>query len=298
MTNNMAFTKGLVSCVTPVYNGAEWLPNLLDSLLAQTYDKVEVILVDDGSTDNTVAIAESYRECFQEKGYGYQLIYAEHRNASSAVNRGLKAVTGEFLIWPDADDRLETDSIARRVGIFSDTSIEAVRSLSYYFDWETKEHVKADEKRGDLENQNLFFPILESQTFVCCGCYMLRSELFFQIYPEREIPIYDVGQNFQMLLPYMYRHTCVTIQEELYGVCVHVHSHSRRRLTKQQEVKKYRDYESMLKEIVRIANIEDKADLRRIAIWKARRRMSLARKHRLPIWKLSGFLWRLRLGDI
>ena len=55
------FTEGLVSIVTPVYNGAEYLPDYLDSILRQTYGKLELILVDDGSEDQTVTIAESWK---------------------------------------------------------------------------------------------------------------------------------------------------------------------------------------------------------------------------------------------
>ena len=110
-----------------------------------------------------------------------------------------------------------------------------VRSLSYYFQQETGTLLPADEKTGDISKEDLFWDILEGRTYVCCGCYMLRTESFFKIYPRRRIPEYDVGQNFQMLLPYLYRHPCPTIPQKLYLVHVRGDSHSRRAMTEAEE---------------------------------------------------------------
>lgn len=57
---------------------------------------------------------------------------------------------------------------------------------------------------------------------------------FFEIYPDGRIPVYPVGQNFQMLLPFMYRYKCPTIEKELYGVAVRRGSHSRQILTREE----------------------------------------------------------------
>ena len=216
------FQKGRVSVVTPVYNGESHLRRMLDSVLEQTCQQVEMILVDDGSADGTVRIAEGYLEKFARRGYDFRIVKAEHKNASAAINQGLLLVTGEYLIWPDSDDVLEPESIKKRVEFLqAHPEYQCVRSLSYYFDEETGQRSeKADEQRGDLSKEELFWDILESRTFVCCGCYMLRTESFFAVYPDRRIPEYDVGQNFQMLLPFMYRHKCPTLQEELYGVAI------------------------------------------------------------------------------
>ena len=96
------YNAGRVSIVTPVYNGETHLAKMLDSVLAQTYPDVEMILVDDGSADGTVRAAQNYSEKFEEKGYGYRIVRAEHKNASAAINRGLPFVSGEYLIWPDS----------------------------------------------------------------------------------------------------------------------------------------------------------------------------------------------------
>lgn len=294
------FGIGKVSAVTPVYNGELFLAKMLDSVLDQTYPDIEMILVDDGSTDGTLAVAEAYREKFAAKGYGYRIVQAEHRNASSAINEGLPYVTGEYLIWPDSDDRLEPESVSRRVDFLQKhPKYECVRSLSYYFDEGTGQvREKGDEQRGDLSKEDLFWDILEARTFVCCGCYMLKTQSFFEIYSDRRIPEYDVGQNFQMLLPFMFRHECPTIQEELYGVAIRSGSHSRRELTQEQEEKKYDDYEKLVDEIAEICRIEDKASLNRITVWKARRRYSISLKYGRRMQALRAMRKLRRCGEL
>ena len=109
------FVKERVSIVMPVYNGEQYLLPMLDSVLSQTYKEMEMILVDDGSTDGTVQAAESYQDRFAARGYKYRIVCAKHKCAAAAINEGLPFVTGEYLIWPDADDRLEKDSVEKRV---------------------------------------------------------------------------------------------------------------------------------------------------------------------------------------
>ncbi len=287
-----------VSVVTPVYNGEGHISKMLDSVLAQTYPNVEMILVDDGSSDHTVSTAQGYCERFAAKGYGFRIVQAEHRNASAAINRGLPYVSGEYLIWPDSDDYLEPESVRRRVDFLQkNPEYACVRSLSYYYDAETGERSeKADEQRGDLTKLDLFWDILEFKTFVCCGCYMFRAKAFFEIYPKRQIPEYDVGQNFQMLLPFMYRHKCPTLEEELYGVAVREGSHSRTELTQAQEVKRYRDYEKLVDEIAEKCRITDRKSREQLLCWKARRRYKLALKYGQRKAAARALLWLHRCG--
>ena len=151
------FIKNKVSLVTPVYNGETYLSPMLESILKQTYQHMEVILVDDGSTDSTIEVAESYQKKFQEKGYEYRIVKAKHKCAAAAINQGLPFVTGEYLIWPDSDDRLEPESVEKRVRFLElHPEYECVRSLSYYFDQITGEVTRADEKAGDVEKEDLF----------------------------------------------------------------------------------------------------------------------------------------------
>lgn len=271
--------KGLVSCITPVWNGEKYIAYMLDSVLRQSYPLIEMILVDDGSEDHTLEIAEGYREKFADKGYEYQIVYTRHKNASAAINRGLERIQGEYLIWPDSDDVLEKDSIKKRVDFLAgNPEYSSVRSLMFYFD-DDGQMVSDNEKIGDITEEKLFWDILYSRTFVCCGCYMLRTKDFFTVYPKRCIPESPVGQNFQILLPYMYRYNCHTIPETLYGVRVHEDSHSRKTRTQKEEEDRYKGFEKLIDEISRICQIRCFFEKKNIICWKLQRRYSIARKY-------------------
>ncbi len=290
------YGEGLVSVVTPVFNGEKYVSRLLQSVLDQTYPRVEMILVDDGSEDRTVLAAERYREQFARKGYRYEIIRAPHKNASAALNRGLPLVRGEYLVWPDGDDRLAPESIEARVRfLLENPAYSCVRSLPSYFDDKTGLPAKAQERRGELAKEELFWDVLEGKTFVCCGCYMLKSQRFFEIYPEKRIPEYDVGQNFQMLLPFLYRYKCPTVQRELYEVAVREGSSSRRALSERERAERYEGFERLVDDIAAICAIQDKPSEKRLLQWKLRRRLDLARS--TGKWDQAvRALWRLCLA--
>ena len=108
-------TKPLVSIITPCYNGEAFLKRYFESILNQTYPNLELIFINDGSTDRTEEIALSYRERLEKRGITY--IYEKQENAgqAAALNRGLKLFKGEYLTWPDSDDVMTKDSIEKKV---------------------------------------------------------------------------------------------------------------------------------------------------------------------------------------
>ncbi len=289
---------GKVSVITPVYNGEQYLHRLLESVLAQTWEQIEMILVDDGSQDRSLEVAESFRARFQARGINLRCIRAEHRNASAAINHALPLVTGEFLVWPDSDDELDPDSLRRRAEFLqANPQYQCVRSLSRYRD-ENGASCPQQENLGNLEEEELFFPVLTGQSFVCCGCYMLRCAPFFSIYPQRRIPEYDVGQNFQMLLPFFYFHRCPTIREELYTVYVRTESHSRRALTRQEEERKYAGFEALVDEIASICHISDSNELFQIELWKQRRRYEISMRNHQKRKAAAALLWLCAHGGM
>jgi glycosyltransferase involved in cell wall biosynthesis len=88
---------------------------LLDSVCEQNYSNLELIIVDDGSTDNSKAVILSYQNKFENKGIQLYYIYQSNQGLGGAIDTGLKYVNGQYFCWPDADDFLATTSIKERV---------------------------------------------------------------------------------------------------------------------------------------------------------------------------------------
>jgi len=101
-------TPSLISCIVPVFNGERYLRETIDSILAQNYRPLEIIIADDGSTDATPAVVESY-------GDRVRYFRQENAGAAAARNLGLSAAEGQFLAFLDADDLWHREKLARQM---------------------------------------------------------------------------------------------------------------------------------------------------------------------------------------
>ena len=97
--------KPKISVLVPAYNVAPWLPDCLDSILAQTYQNLEIIVINDGSTDNTRSILERY---IQKDG---RIVAIHHKNAGLVAARetGIAHATGDYVTFVDGDDTIAPD---------------------------------------------------------------------------------------------------------------------------------------------------------------------------------------------
>lgn len=112
----------LVSVIVPVYNAARWLPELFGSLRSQTYGNMEVILVDDGSTDTSAA------DCLQlsEGDPRFRIVRKPNGGLSSARNFGLEHAGGEWIFFIDADDMVQPQALERLVATALTTHADIV----------------------------------------------------------------------------------------------------------------------------------------------------------------------------
>ena len=97
--------RDLISIIIPVYNVEQYLKQCLDSVINQTYKNLEIILVDDGSTDNSGKICDEYAL----KDNRIKVIHKQNGGVSSARNTGLNVATGEYIGFVDGDDYIELD---------------------------------------------------------------------------------------------------------------------------------------------------------------------------------------------
>ena len=227
----------LVSIITPCYNGEEFLDKYFESILAQTYENLELIFVNDGSTDRTEEIALSYRDALESRGMVYKYLYQPNGGQAKAMNTGFKEMTGKYLVWPDSDDLLSPDSIEKRVTFLEQNpEFDFVRTSGDFFNFETGERTGTVNYYGDASSEDIFLDLIQENTYCACGCYMIKTEMLRQIYPDLTIYETYVGQNWQILIPVAGRGKCGYIDEELYHIAVRNNSHSRCRRTLQEEV--------------------------------------------------------------
>lgn len=111
-----------VSVIVPAYNAGKYLGECLDSILSQSYRETEVIVVDDGSTDNTAAVADGYAVADSR----LRIIRTPNRGVSAARNTGIEAATGEWIMFADSDDALLPGAIEALVGTAVAENVEIV----------------------------------------------------------------------------------------------------------------------------------------------------------------------------
>ena len=113
----------LISIVIPMYNAQEFIAKLLDSILSQTYKKFEVVIVNDGSTDNSLNIVNEYAK----KDNRIKVITTPNGGVSRARNIGLQNITGKYFSFLDADDYIEKDMYEKIVDAMKKYNTDVIR---------------------------------------------------------------------------------------------------------------------------------------------------------------------------
>ena len=115
--------QGLVSIIVPVYNVENYIERCLRSLAAQTYAPLEVLLVNDGSTDDSASICERF--CAQDERFQY--FYKENGGVSAARNYGIQRAQGEYYLFVDSDDYIDADMVERMVAVIEKEHADIVQ---------------------------------------------------------------------------------------------------------------------------------------------------------------------------
>ena len=154
-----------VSIIVPIYNLENYIEQSVRSLLAQSYQNVEIILVDDGSKDNSLSIIKHLAASDS------RIVYTSQPNggAAKARNTGLALATGEFITFVDGDDMLSPNAIADNISYFSDDKI----------DWVAFSVRKVDMNGGFLKEGDLGFIISETEK--------INSEKFVPYFYEHRL---------------------------------------------------------------------------------------------------------------
>ena len=122
--------NNLISIIIPVYNVAPYLKQFLDSIVNQTYDDLEIIIVNDGSIDDSLKICEVYG--FRDKRI--KIINQENKGVSVARNNGINLASGDYVLFVDGDDWLETDTVEKVFTLMNQNDLVCFSYFKNYFD--------------------------------------------------------------------------------------------------------------------------------------------------------------------
>ncbi len=234
--------KPLVSIITPCFNGEQFLDRYFNSILSQTYDHLELIFINDGSTDKTEEIALSYKEKLKKRNISYTYLYQENLGQAAALNRGLKVFSGDYLAWPDSDDEMTPDSIQRRVEFLEKhPDLGIMRSNGLVINDETGEKKRIDNKPHP-EAEDIYEDIMLLKTYGNPGPYMIRRNLLEECYPDLDIFVSRTGQNWQIYVPAFSRSLCGYLDEDLFVIHEHSDSHSRTERSVEEEYDRWHGY--------------------------------------------------------
>lgn len=159
--------KELISIIIPIYNVENYLMKCLDSVICQTYENLEIILINDGSTDNSLLIAKKY----EKRDKKIKLINKKNGGVSSARNSGLDICTGKYVTFIDSDDYVEKDYIETLYNKMKEYDVDIVFSNATNVLGDGK--FKSDKKviKDILLDKENTYKELFCERYISCSCW-------------------------------------------------------------------------------------------------------------------------------
>jgi glycosyltransferase involved in cell wall biosynthesis len=202
--------RQLVSIVMPTYNQANFLPEALDGVFAQTYPTCELIVVDDGSTDNTAQVLADYR-----RRYEFVVVSQENQRLPRALNAGFRRARGGYLTWTSSDNIM----LPRMIEVLAQAlDVEPKVGLAY------ADRFLMDDAGNDLGQFNLpdYDPFLIFHTNLIHCCFLYRRECMERV--GEYDPKWIYAEDWEYWTRIAQHYAMRRIPEPLYRYRVHTRS--------------------------------------------------------------------------
>lgn len=198
-----------LSIVLPVYNVAQYLPDCLNSLSAQTFTDWEAVLVNDGSTDFSGIICDSY----SRKDGRFRVIHQENQGVSAARNAGIDAASAPLLSFIDPDDFISENFFSCLVGDLLDTCAEVAVSSFFYVTEQGQEgiysvqnHIEQDVKRRLPRYMPTNAEVVEALCGNLFSCVSWGKVFTRELWANARFPVgIDLGEDMQTVPPVIIR---------------------------------------------------------------------------------------------
>ncbi|MCR4673142.1 MAG: glycosyltransferase [Lachnospiraceae bacterium] len=189
----------MISVIIPFYNAEKYLADCLESIIGQTYSDLEIICVNDGSTDNSLTVAEKY----QKNDKRIRILSQKNSGVSAARNRGIDHASGDFITFVDSDDSISQDMYDILYSFMTDNTVDIVHCGYRRHNQDgTIQDVNGTEKLIIQDSLEAVRCLIDGELFVGSLCNKLyRKELFKAVRLDTELKINeDVLANVQLFL--------------------------------------------------------------------------------------------------
>ena len=203
-----------VSMIIACYNKAQYIAKTLQSVCEQIWDHLEVILVNDGSTDDTRMIIYDWERILTKRGYSVIIINQDNAGVAGAIKKGLEYASGEYLCFPDADDEITPEYVSSMAEILDDnSSIDFVvcdLALRQEANTQISTVISTNEEPLSCKNR-LEQSLLHRFTLTVCNI-LFRSSVFDSLGITRYMEVIPpVSQEPQILIPLFHSRTKGTV---------------------------------------------------------------------------------------
>ena len=209
----------MISIITPIYNGQSFLQETIETVLNQSYSNWELLLIDDGSTDNSKAICETY--CKKDKRIKYH--YKPNGGQASARNLGINKAKGEWIALLDADDLWHKTKLEKQIDSLAQYP-EATLCFTNTLAFEntiSNEIYNFDKKAFGLLNEDFFLDVFVS-SYVSNSSLVIKKDVLLQagLYNEKEIV--RGSEDWELLLRLLHKNNrIVGVKEKLLFYRIH-----------------------------------------------------------------------------
>ena len=174
----------MISVVIPLYNKEKSIVSTIESVISQTYKDWELIIVDDGSTDNSLEVVQNFVDELKIEDCRLKILSKENGGVCSARNRGIEEARGEYVALLDGDDMWDNEYLAEQVKMITDFPNAAMWGINYAELYEGKlirklETGLPDGYRGYVENY-FQMPTRVSDLF-CSSSVVIRKDVFDKV---------------------------------------------------------------------------------------------------------------------
>lgn len=266
-----------VSILMACYNGERFIDRSFKSILAQTWPNIELVFIDDGSTDNSLIKAKSYTSQFSQRNYCLQIIHQNNQGFCAAAANAAKKATGKYLQLLDVDDMIMPDSCRIQAEFLEmNPNCNVVRTNGYIVPEGHLDLLTTPiEKHPETIKSNIFIDLIKGHINNWAGAYMVRTSIHRKFYDTHIFPISRYGQNLQFLLPQVVDSPSGFIDKPLFRYIRYSGSHSNQP-SYEKQMENLQGYWDIRRRMLKILAITDNNIINICEISYLRRAISIA----------------------